>query len=489
MFAAMTSTKGQSKLDFSKSKKSTASSSKANAKTPAKAKGKSKSKQIVSDSDVSDDLGSSHTLRDDDMDVDELDDDPPPARASKKAAPAKRSAATRKPAVATIMIDESSSESDSGLTFKVRLRQSRPVSLPLAGSICPRERDPFVSFDSPRPASSDLSHSCHSHAGLWQEGCNRKGEALSSRWREKKGSQEWTQCLLVSLIRDAHFVVPLATLRPMLARIWLTEHSMKDRRRLPRAARTASGSPMSPGQRETMKGSTGSASPLCGEPILDLCPALQISQTTLIVCARVEGNGCMRRRLRSCAENNALAQPFSSACPSGLACFVLRTATSVCTSAWGRNYRRTSQREQPFSSGSTSPRALSTAGFPLSRSTVTLSARVRKSMATVATVPLSPLDDRHIPVVSTLDPTFSPAGLHLAPYTTRPFSSSPTPSSSSSDSPTSADAPGFAVPMGSRYEKVPHDGPGTAVYVRQPTRAQLVRLLEVARFSSKVRHS
>ncbi|GAA5998793.1 uncharacterized protein JCM10292_007236 [Rhodotorula paludigena] len=118
MFAAMTTSKGQSKLDFSNSKKSAASSSKAKAKTPAKAKGKSKSKQIVSDSDNSDDLGSSHTLRDDDMDVDELEDDPPPARASKKAAPAKRSAATRKPAVATIMIDESSSESDSGLTFK-----------------------------------------------------------------------------------------------------------------------------------------------------------------------------------------------------------------------------------------------------------------------------------------------------------------------------------------------------------------------------------
>ncbi|SCV67841.1 BQ2448_5452 [Microbotryum intermedium] len=33
--------------------------------------------------------------------------------------------------------------------------------------------------------------------------------------------------------------------------------------------------------------------------------------------------------------------------------------------------------------------------------------------------------------------------------------------------------PGQKLPVGSRYETVPHVGPGTAVYVRQPTRSQL----------------
>ncbi|KDE03429.1 hypothetical protein MVLG_06092 [Microbotryum lychnidis-dioicae p1A1 Lamole] len=33
--------------------------------------------------------------------------------------------------------------------------------------------------------------------------------------------------------------------------------------------------------------------------------------------------------------------------------------------------------------------------------------------------------------------------------------------------------PAQKLPVGSRYESVPHVGPGTAVYVRQPTRSQL----------------
>lgn len=55
------------------------------------------------------------------------------------------------------------------------------------------------------------------------------------------------------------------------------------------------------------------------------------------------------------------------------------------------------------------------------------------------------------PVISTFDPSFDPS---LLSYSTE-------------------------RPIGSRYEVVPHDGPGTAVYVRQPTRAQLVSLLSV----------
>jgi hypothetical protein len=35
----------------------------------------------------------------------------------------------------------------------------------------------------------------------------------------------------------------------------------------------------------------------------------------------------------------------------------------------------------------------------------------------------------------------------------------------------------FSKQVGSRYETVPHAGPGTATYCRQPTRAQLVRTL------------
>lgn len=108
-------------------------------------------------------------------------------------------------------------------------------------------------------------------------------------------------------------------------------------------------------------------------------------------------------------------------------------------------------------------------------------------MSTVSAIPIrgAPGDRHHVHVLSTLDPSFSPSSLHLQPYTassTAPLpSTSPTrgysPSSSPSPPPHNySPRPAYAVPMGSRCEKVPYDGPGTAVYVRQPTRAQLVRL-------------
>ncbi|GAA5901210.1 hypothetical protein JCM8208_002305 [Rhodotorula glutinis] len=115
LFAEMTTTnKGQTKLSFGKK---TATTSKTRAKAPVKAKAapKGKGKQVVADSDDDDDNESprsSHTLRDD---FDELDDDEP-APSQRKTASTKRAAA-RKP-VPTVMLDDSDSESDSGLTFK-----------------------------------------------------------------------------------------------------------------------------------------------------------------------------------------------------------------------------------------------------------------------------------------------------------------------------------------------------------------------------------
>lgn len=52
-----------------------------------------------------------------------------------------------------------------------------------------------------------------------------------------------------------------------------------------------------------------------------------------------------------------------------------------------------------------------------------------------------------LPVISTFDPRFDPSLLTMS----------------------------NGMPTGSRYDAVPHHGPGTAVYVRQPSRAQLVR--------------
>ncbi|GAA6055382.1 hypothetical protein JCM3770_001081 [Rhodotorula araucariae] len=107
-------------------------------------------------------------------------------------------------------------------------------------------------------------------------------------------------------------------------------------------------------------------------------------------------------------------------------------------------------------------------------------------MATVTAIPISPIDDRHTPVLSTIDPSFSPSSLHLQPYTSAaipigspslsrsPSLLSPSRSPSPTPSPVgSAPGVGLAVPMGSRCERVPYDGPGTAIYVRQPTRSQL----------------
>ena len=98
----------------------------------------------------------------------------------------------------------------------------------------------------------------------------------------------------------------------------------------------------------------------------------------------------------------------------------------------------------------------------------TLGITFQRQMATVAAIPM-PTSRGHTPMVSTFDPSFSPAGLHLSPYAgsnASPNSGFSYPSSPSMSNP--------AIPMGSRYEKVPYSGPGSATYVRQPTRAQLV---------------
>ncbi|GAA6062627.1 hypothetical protein JCM10212_000289 [Sporobolomyces blumeae] len=118
---------GQAKLDFSK----TATKAKS-AKKPTATKGRqAKGKQVVVDSEEDeldeeeeDQLSSSNTLRGDDMDVDENGDFGLGSRASSTAAarrkPPDASAkkVTRKAATETIMIDDSDSDSDSGLTFK-----------------------------------------------------------------------------------------------------------------------------------------------------------------------------------------------------------------------------------------------------------------------------------------------------------------------------------------------------------------------------------
>jgi len=126
--------RGQAKLNFSKA----APKKKAPAKkktTAAASKGKGKAKQIVLDSDDEENedsgVGSSNTLKGDTMDLDDDDDDDDGfgGRGSKasssssrrKPTPATSTAKrpTRKTAPQTIMIDDSESDSDSGLTFKV----------------------------------------------------------------------------------------------------------------------------------------------------------------------------------------------------------------------------------------------------------------------------------------------------------------------------------------------------------------------------------
>lgn len=122
------------------------------------------------------------------------------------------------------------------------------------------------------------------------------------------------------------------------------------------------------------------------------------------------------------------------------------------------------------------------------------SLKLLRAMATAVAIPMpmSPRDERHMPVLSTLDPSFSPSSLHLQPYTkpkrspsmqpspdmrtspTSSFSSTKSHDQDMSFSPSSPPRCSVGVPMGSRHERVPYDGPGMAVYVRQPTRAQLV---------------
>jgi len=96
------------------------------------------------------------------------------------------------------------------------------------------------------------------------------------------------------------------------------------------------------------------------------------------------------------------------------------------------------------------------------------------NMATVATIPMpmSPVGRGHTPMVSTFDPSFSPGSLHLAPFNNNGSPENSPTSSFLSPAPSSLSS--HAVPMGSRYERVPYNGPGSARYVRQPTRAQLV---------------
>ncbi|GAA5890585.1 hypothetical protein JCM5296_004305 [Sporobolomyces johnsonii] len=128
MLDAMTVNKGQTKLTFAS--KTTKAKAKAAPKkaTVSKAKSKGKAKQVVLDSEDESDRDSSNTLKPDDMDVDELDysdefggggASSSKASTAKKAtnvAPAKR--APRRAAPQTILIDDSDSDSDSGLTFK-----------------------------------------------------------------------------------------------------------------------------------------------------------------------------------------------------------------------------------------------------------------------------------------------------------------------------------------------------------------------------------
>lgn len=128
---------GQTKLAFG-SKTTTTGKKQASAKSSVvkskTSKGKGKGKQVVVDSEEDSDEDSSHTLDDDNrvMDIDELDDEatplPPSTTFGNRGRSASRGAAatskggagaSRKIPTSTIMIDDSGSDSDSGLTFKV----------------------------------------------------------------------------------------------------------------------------------------------------------------------------------------------------------------------------------------------------------------------------------------------------------------------------------------------------------------------------------
>ncbi|BGP06491.1 hypothetical protein JCM10049v2_002313 [Rhodotorula toruloides] len=126
LYEAMTTSKGQLKLNFPSKTASKAKASTSKASTSkAKPKAKGKAKRVAdSEDDDSDAMGSSNTVRGDDMEIDELDDDTATQRSTasgrsgSRKAPAKRAAPARKAAPATIMIDDDDSDSDSGLTFK-----------------------------------------------------------------------------------------------------------------------------------------------------------------------------------------------------------------------------------------------------------------------------------------------------------------------------------------------------------------------------------
>lgn len=132
--------KGQTKLAFGSDlaaggkKQATTGSTGTKAKNST-AKGKGKGKQVVVDSEEESEAESSHTLDGDNrvMDIDELDDEDTPlqptagygkrgnAASGRGTSRTGRSGGTRKIPSATVMIDDSDSDSDSGLTFKVRL--------------------------------------------------------------------------------------------------------------------------------------------------------------------------------------------------------------------------------------------------------------------------------------------------------------------------------------------------------------------------------
>lgn len=166
----MTSNKGQIKLNFAPK-----TASKAKVST-SKAKAKGKSKRVVADSDEdSDAMGSSNTVRGDDMEIDELDDETATQRSTtsgrgaSRTAPAKRSAAARKAAPQTIMIDDDESDSDSGLTFKVREGSSRSRVVFAGVGFLPCSR-PTIQCDPLFLPLLTYPFSVSLVAGLWQEG-------------------------------------------------------------------------------------------------------------------------------------------------------------------------------------------------------------------------------------------------------------------------------------------------------------------------------
>lgn len=198
LYEAMTTSKGQLKLNFPSKTASKAKASTSKASTSkAKPKAKGKAKRVAdSEDDDSDAMGSSNTVRGDDMEIDELDDDTATQRSTasgrsgSRKAPAKRAAPARKAAPATIMIDDDDSDSDSGLTFKVREGSPRVAvrrrwlrAMPVSDEARP---------DCSAPSASDALPLLLSDAtGLWEEGSER---AWSLRKRTRGGVVAWSIC-------------------------------------------------------------------------------------------------------------------------------------------------------------------------------------------------------------------------------------------------------------------------------------------------------